>query len=185
MVTRPIKGTRPRSTDPARDAQWMYELQRSGKEMAELVMITDLLRNDLGRVCDYGSVQVPELVRLERFSQVQHLVSTIEGRIRSPLTHLEVLRSCFPGGSISGAPKRRALEVIAELEGHPRGLYTGAIGFFGFDGSSQWNIAIRTAVKQGRQISFHAGSGIVADSIPEREWEETLHKASGLLSAWS
>ena len=186
ITTRPIKGTRPRFPgDPERDAASARELPLCEKERAELLMITDLERNDLGQVCEFGSVQTPDLWRVEGFAQVYHLVSTVTGRLKPGISHAAAFRACFPGGSISGAPKRRALEVIAELEGHPRGLYTGAIGFFGFDGSSQWNIAIRTAVKQGRQISFHAGSGIVADSIPEREWEETLHKASGLLTAWS
>lgn len=186
ITTRPIKGTRPRFPgDPERDAASARELPLCEKERAELLMITDLERNDLGQVCQFGSVQTPDLWRVEGFAQVYHLVSTVTGRLKPGVGQAAAFRACFPGGSISGAPKRRALEIIAELEQHPRGLYTGAIGFFGFDGSSQWNIAIRTAVKHGCQISFHAGSGIVADSIPEREWEETLHKASGLLSAWS
>jgi para-aminobenzoate synthetase component 1 len=182
-LTRPIKGTRPRSTDPVRDAQWMYELQRSSKEMAELVMITDLLRNDLGRVCEYGSVQVPELVRLERFTQVQHLVSTIEGRIRRPLTHLDVLESCFPGGSITGAPKIRAMEIIDALEPVARGPYTGCLGYLGFNRESQLSITIRSAVTLNDRAWFHVGAGIVADSVPEAEYDETLAKASGLLRA--
>jgi para-aminobenzoate synthetase component 1 len=183
VLTRPIKGTRPRSTDPVRDAQWMYELQRSGKEMAELVMITDLLRNDLGRVCEYGTVQVPELVRLERFAQVQHLVSSIEGRIRSPLTHLDVLESCFPGGSITGAPKIRAMEIIDALEPVARGPYTGCLGYLGFNRESQLSITIRSAVIRDDRAWFHVGAGIVADSVPEAEYEETLAKAAGLLRA--
>lgn len=183
VVTRPIKGTRPRSTDPVRDAQWMYELQRSGKEMAELVMITDLLRNDLGRVCEYGSVQVPELVRLERFTQVQHLVSTIEGRIRRPLTHLDVLESCFPGGSITGAPKIRAMEIIDALEPVARGPYTGCLGYLGFNRESQLSITIRSAVTLNDRAWFHVGAGIVADSVPEAEYDETLAKAAGILRA--
>lgn len=183
VVTRPIKGTRPRSADPARDAQWMYELQRSGKEMAELVMITDLLRNDLGRVCDYGSVQVPELVRLERFAQVQHLVSTIEGRIRPELTHLEVLRSCFPGGSITGAPKIRAMEIIDALEPVARGPYTGCLGYLGFNRESQVSITIRSALTLGDRAWYHVGAGIVADSVPEAEYDETLAKAAGWMRA--
>ncbi len=182
-LTRPIKGTRPRSTDPVRDAQWMYELQRSGKEMAELVMITDLLRNDLGRVCEYGTVQVPELVRLERFTQVQHLVSTIEGRIRSPLTHLDVLESCFPGGSITGAPKIRAMEIIDALEPVARGPYTGCLGYLGFNRESQWSIVIRSALTLNDRAWFHVGAGIVADSVPEAEYDETLAKAAGFLKA--
>jgi para-aminobenzoate synthetase component 1 len=183
VLTRPIKGTRPRSADPVRDAQWMYELQRSGKEMAELVMITDLLRNDLGRVCEYGTVQVPELVRLERFAQVQHLVSSIEGRIRPSLTHLEVLRSCFPGGSITGAPKIRAMEIIDALEPVARGPYTGCLGYLGFNRESQLSITIRSALTLDDRAWFHVGAGIVADSVPEAEYDETLAKAGGLLRA--
>ncbi len=186
ITTRPIKGTRPRfPDDPIRDAASARELPLCEKERAELLMITDLERNDLGQVCEFGSVQTPDLWRVESFPQVYHLVSTVIGTLRPGIGHAAAFRACFPGGSISGAPKKRALEIIAELEKHPRGLYTGAIGYFGFDGSSQWNIAIRTAVQKDDEISFHAGSGIVADSIPEREWEETLHKASGILSAWS
>lgn len=186
ITTRPIKGTRPRfSDDLHRDAQSARDLLACDKERAELLMITDLERNDLGQVCEFGSVQTPDLWRVECFAQVYHLVSTVTGTLRPEINHAHAFRACFPGGSISGAPKKRALEIISELETHPRGLYTGAIGYFGFDGTSQWNIAIRTAVKHKDQICFHVGSGIVADSIPEREWEETLHKASGLLKAWS
>lgn len=183
IETRPIKGTRPRDPDPTRDAQLTYELQTSPKEMAELVMITDLLRNDLGKVCEYGSVQVPELVRLERFSQVQHLVSTVEGRLRSGVTHFAALASCFPGGSITGAPKIRAMEIIDELESVTRGPYTGCLGYLGFNRESQLNIAIRTAVCQPEAIHFHVGAGIVADSMPAAEYEETLAKARGFLAA--
>src|ERR1051325_5775962 len=141
IVTRPIKGTRPRSADPDRDAQLTYELQTSAKEMAELVMITDLLRNDLGRVCEFGSVQVPELVRLERYPQVQHLVSTVAGRLRPSLSHTLALAHCFPGGSVTGAPKIRALEIIDELEPVTRGPYTGCLGSLGFNRESQLSIA--------------------------------------------
>ncbi|HYF37710.1 MAG TPA: anthranilate synthase component I family protein [Prosthecobacter sp.] len=184
IATRPIKGTRPRfAADPARDAASARELLASPKERAELLMITDLERNDLGQVCEFGSVAVPELWKVESFAQVYHLVSTVTGKLRPEISHAEAFRACFPGGSISGAPKRRALEIIEELEPHPRGHYTGAIGYFGFDGESQWNIAIRTAVQTGSGISFHVGSGIVADSIPEHEWDETLHKAAGVLAA--
>jgi len=183
ILTRPIKGTRPRAHDPVRDAQLTYELQTSPKEMAELVMITDLLRNDLGRVCEYGSVQVPELVRLERYAQVQHLVSTVEGRLRSDVTHFAAFASCFPGGSITGAPKIRAMEIIDELENVARGPYTGCIGYLGFNRESQLNITIRTAVCQGEQVHFHVGAGIVADSIAAAEYDETLAKARGFLAA--
>lgn len=184
ITTRPIKGTRPRFIDdPARDSAAVHELTGSAKERAELLMITDLERNDLGQVCEFGSVAVPELWRVESFAQVFHLVSTVTGTLRPHVDHVDAFRACFPGGSITGAPKKRATEIIAELEPHPRGLYTGAIGWFGFDGRSQWSIAIRTAVQKGDEITFHTGSGIVADSVPEHEHEETLHKAAGILAA--
>ncbi len=181
--TRPIKGTRPRRADPTADEKSAFDLITSPKEVAELVMITDLERNDLGRVCDFGTVQVTELLALERYEQVFHLVSTVEGRLRAEVGHVEALRECFPGGSITGAPKRRAREIIAELEPAPRGLYTGAIGWFGFNGESQFNIAIRTVVIEGDRAHFHVGAGIVADSSPAHEWQETLDKASGILLA--
>ena len=179
IVTRPIKGTRPRSNDPLRDAQLSYELQTSAKEMSELVMITDLLRNDLGRVCEFGSIQVPELVQLERYSHVQHLVSTIEGRLRPGTTHLEAFTQSFPGGSITGAPKIRAMEIIDELEPVTRGPYTGALGYLGFNRESQLSIVIRTAICQPESTHFYVGAGIVADSQAEAEYEETLAKAAG------
>lgn len=181
--TRPIKGTRPRGADSTRDAQLAYELQTSAKEMAELVMITDLLRNDLGRVCEYGSVHVPELARLERFAQVQHLVSTVEGELRPALTHPEALAACFPGGSITGAPKIRAMQIIDELEPVVRGVYTGCLGYLGFNRESQLSIAIRTAMCLAGQVYFSVGAGIVADSLPEAEYAETLAKAAGFLAA--
>jgi len=183
IVTRPIKGTRPRATDATRDAQLAYELQTSAKELAELVMITDLLRNDLGKVCEYGSVQVPELAKLEKFAQVQHLVSTVEGRLRKDVTHFAAFAACFPGGSITGAPKFRAMEIIDELEPVARGPYCGAIGYLGFNRESQLSIAIRTAVCAAGRIHFNVGAGIVADSDPAAEYEETLAKAAGFLAA--
>ena len=183
ITTRPIKGTRPRSADPTRDAQLTYELQTSAKEMSELVMITDLLRNDLGRVCEYGSVQVPELVRLERYPQVQHLVSTVEGRLRDDVTHFAAFASCFPGGSITGAPKFRAMEIIDELEPVTRGPYCGCHGYLGFNRESQLSITIRTAVRQADRTHFHVGAGIVADSVAAAEYDETLAKARGFLAA--
>lgn len=179
--TRPIKGTRPRHSHPQRDAELAAELVASEKERAELLMITDLERNDLGKVCIPGSIKVPHLLQLETFPQVFHLVSTVDGTLRNDISHIQALKACFPGGSITGAPKKRAMEIIAQLEPVPRGIYTGAIGFFGYNGETQFNIAIRTAVKQDQEISFHVGAGIVADSIPKAEWEETLHKARGLL----
>jgi para-aminobenzoate synthetase component 1 len=183
IQTRPIKGTRPRSADATRDAQLTYELQTSAKEMAELVMITDLLRNDLGKVCEFGSVQVPELVRLERYAHVQHLVSTISGRLRAEQTHFSAFASCFPGGSVTGAPKIRAMEIIDQLEPVTRGPYTGAIGYLGFNRESQLNIAIRTAICQQGAIHFHVGAGIVFDSSAEAEYDETMAKAGGYLAA--
>ncbi len=183
IQTRPIKGTRPRDADPTRDAQLAYELQTSAKELAELVMITDLLRNDLGKVCEFGSVQTPELARLERFAQVQHLVSTVEGRLRAGVTHLAALAACFPGGSITGAPKFRAMEIIDELEPVTRGPYCGGHGYLGFNRESQLSITIRTAVCKNGFEHFNVGAGIVADSHPEAEYEETLAKAAGFLAA--
>ncbi|MHC1763276.1 MAG: aminodeoxychorismate synthase component I [Verrucomicrobiia bacterium] len=183
IVTRPIKGTRPRAVDPVRDAQLAYELQTSSKELAELVMITDLLRNDLGKICDYGSVQAPELVRLERYAHVQHLVSTVEGRLRGGHTHLAALASCFPGGSITGAPKIRAMQIIDDLEPVTRGPYTGVLGCLGFNAESALSIVIRTAICRLGTVHFHAGAGIVADSNAEAEYEETLAKAGGYFDA--
>jgi para-aminobenzoate synthetase component 1 len=183
VLTRPIKGTRPRSADPARDAQLTRELQTSAKEMAELVMITDLLRNDLGKVCEFGSVQVPELARLERYAQVQHLVSTVEGRLRPEVTHCSAFASCFPGGSITGAPKCRAMEIIDELEPVTRGPYTGALGYLGFNRESQLSIIIRAAICARHTAYFQVGAGIVADSDPAAEYEETLAKARGFFDA--
>jgi len=183
IVTRPIKGTRPRDGDATRDAQLAYELQTSTKELAELVMITDLLRNDLGKVCEYGSVQTPDLARLEKFAQVQHLVSTVEGRLRKDVTHFAALASAFPGGSITGAPKFRAMEIIDELEPVSRGPYCGCLGYLGFNRESQLSITIRTAVCKDGLAHFNVGAGIVADSNAGAEYEETLAKARGFLAA--
>ena len=181
--TCPIKGTRPRFHDPAADERSAIELMRSEKERAELLMITDLLRNDLGQVCAFGSVRVTDLLRLERYEQVFHLVSTIRGTLRPDISHIAALRACSPGGSITGAPKKRAREIIAELESAPRGLYTGAIGYFGANGESQFSMAIRTMTIENGGVSFKVGAGIVADSVPALEWQETLHKAAGILTA--
>jgi para-aminobenzoate synthetase component 1 len=179
ITTRPIKGTRPRAADATRDMQLAYELQTSPKELAELVMITDLLRNDLGRICEYGTIAVPDLVRLERYAHVQHLVSTVEGRLRPDVNHLAALAACFPGGSITGAPKIRALQIIDELEPVGRGPYTGCLGYLGFNGESQFSVLIRAAVCVDDSAHFYVGAGIVADSDPVAEYEETLAKAGG------
>lgn len=182
VITRPIKGTRPRDPDPVRDAQLGWELRRSEKENAELIMITDLLRNDLGRICDFGSIRVPDLMHLERFAHVQHLVSTIEGRLRPEVTHLDALAACFPGGSITGAPKIRAMEIIDELEPVARGPYCGCHGYLGFNHESQLSITIRTALIRDHMAWFHVGAGIVADSDPVAEFEETLAKSGGFMA---
>jgi anthranilate/para-aminobenzoate synthase component I len=180
VTTRPIKGTRPRDRDPLRDEQLAFELMTDPKELAELVMITDLERNDLGQICEYGSVVVTQLAQLERFAQVFHLVSTVEGHLRPEIDALAAVRACIPGGSITGAPKRRAREIIAELEPCPRGIYTGLIGYFDDSGDATFSLAIRTLVQEGEVLHFSTGSGITAGSVPAREYEETLHKAGGM-----
>jgi len=180
IETRPIKGTRPRFTDPHEDRRSAYDLQTSKKEIAELVMITDLLRNDLGQVCEYGSVEVAEMLQLETLAQVHHLVSTITGTLRPEIDTVTALSACFPGGSITGAPKKRAMEIISTLEKYPRGLYCGAIGWLGYNGESSLNIVIRTLIREGDTLTYQTGAGIVADSDPEKEYEETLHKATGI-----
>ncbi len=180
VETRPIKGTRPRFAHADEDRRSAYELQTSAKEISELVMITDLLRNDLGQVCEFGSVRVDEMLQLEAFEQVFHLVSTVRGEIRSELDAIDALAACFPGGSITGAPKKRACEIIAELEPVSRGLYCGAVGYLGYNRESQFNIAIRTLVRENGSLHYHVGAGIVADSSAAMEYEETLHKARGI-----
>lgn len=180
VETRPIKGTRPRFRDADEDVRSAVELRTSEKEVAELVMITDLLRNDLGQVCEFGSVEVSRMLQLESLAQVHHLVSTVRGTLRGGEDAVGALAACYPGGSITGAPKKRAMEIIAELEDAPRGIYCGAIGWLGFNGESQFNIAIRTLVRDGKKLSYHVGAGIVADSMPEAEYEETMHKGEGI-----
>jgi para-aminobenzoate synthetase component I len=181
VETRPIKGTRPRATDPDEDARLAESLRLSPKDRAENLMIVDLLRNDLGRVCATGSLQVPGLFEIERFARVHHLVSTVTGRLAAGRTALDLLRAAFPGGSITGAPKRRAMEIIEELEPHRRGVYCGAIGYLGFDGAMDTNIAIRTLIHSDGVVRCWAGGGIVADSDPESEYRETYDKAAPLL----
>ena len=180
VVTRPIKGTRPRGREPDEDARLANELRSSPKDRAELTMIVDLERNDLGRVCEYGTVVVQGPMKVESFAQVHHLVATVEGRIRPGAGPIDVVRAVFPGGSITGAPKIRAMEIIDELEPNRRGLYTGAIGYFSRGGASAFNIAIRTILVEGDRASFQVGGGIVADSEPEAEFEETLVKGRGM-----
>ncbi|MBX6312782.1 MAG: aminodeoxychorismate synthase component I [Isosphaeraceae bacterium] len=180
IITRPIKGTRPRGRTPEDDAHLAAELRCSPKDRAELTMIVDLERNDLGRVCRFGTVRVVDPLTVETFAQVHHLVATVEGRLRSGVGPIEIVRAVFPGGSITGAPKIRAMEIIDELEPTRRSLYTGAIGYFSRGGASAFNIVIRTLLVEGRRVSYQVGGGIVADSDPEAEYEETLHKGRGL-----
>jgi anthranilate synthase component 1 len=153
------------------------------KERAEHVMLVDLGRNDLGRVCEYGSVKVDRLMFVERYSHVMHIVSTIEGRLRNDLTAVDALRACFPAGTLSGAPKVRAMEIIDELEPSRRGIYAGAVGYVSLQGDMDLAIAIRTAVLRNGMLYAQVGAGIVHDSIPENEWRETLSKARAVLRA--
>ncbi len=181
VITQPIKGTRPRGTTPAEDEALKAELLTSAKDRAENVMIVDLLRNDLGRVCAYGSVRPTEVCKLETYPFVHHLVSEVRGRLRPGCDRIDLLRAAFPGGSVTGAPKVRAMEIIAELEPTVRGPYCGCLGYLGFDGTMDTNLLIRTLTLGGGWMQFPVGGGIVADSWPATEYEETLHKARGLL----
>jgi len=178
VTTRPIKGTRPRDVDPERDLALKRELERSPKDRAENLMIVDLLRNDLGKSCAIGSVTVPRLFEIESYASVHHLVSTVEGSLAHDRDALDLLRGCFPGGSITGAPKRRAMEIIEELEPNRRGVHYGAIGYLGFDGSMDLSVAIRTLVISGGTVRFWAGGGIVADSDADAEYQECLDKVA-------
>ena len=181
--TRPIAGTRPRGTTPEDDTMNSLELLLSEKERAEHIMLVDLARNDLGRVCVTGSVQVNELMALEAYSHVMHIVSDVAGRLARGRDAVDVIRAIFPGGTITGCPKIHCMQLLRALEPVARGLYTGSLGYLGFDGTMDLNIAIRTMVIQGAQLSFHVGAGIVADSDPTREYHETLAKAGALMSA--
>ncbi len=181
VETRPIKGTRRRAGHPRLDAELAAELQGSLKDRAENVMIVDLLRNDLSKNCELGSVKVPKLFEVESFATVHHLVSTVTGRLRRGRDAFDLLRGCFPGGSITGAPKLRAMQIIEELEPHRRGVYCGAIGYIGCDGNMDTSIAIRTLVYAGGAVRFWAGGGIVADSRLEDEYQETFDKAAAML----
>ncbi len=181
VQTKPIKGTRPRKLDSLEDQQQLENLSSSPKDRAENVMIVDLLRNDIGKNCRAGSVKVPELFAVESYATVHHLVSTITGVLDVDQHALDLLRSCFPGGSITGAPKIRAMEIIEELEPHRRGVYCGAIGYIGFNGNMDTNIAIRTLVTSAETIRCWAGGGIVNDSVMADEFQESFDKADALL----
>ena len=182
VETRPIKGTRPRAADPQTDRDLARSLAQSEKDRAENVMIVDLLRNDLGHVCRPGTVRVPHLFEVESFPTVHHLVSTVVGRLDRGRHAVDLLRAAFPGGSITGAPKIRAMEIIEELEPHRRGVYCGAIGYIGFDGGMDSNIAIRTLVYSDGMARFWAGGGVVIDSSAEAEYQETFDKAAAMLA---
>ena len=181
VETRPIKGTCPRGEHPIEDMMLAEALHNSTKDRAENLMIVDLLRNDLGKACAIGSIHVPELFKVESFARVHHLVSTVRGRLAQGENCASLLRACFPGGSITGAPKLRAMEIIEELEPHRRGVYCGSIGYLGFDGGMDTSIVIRTMVHARGMTRLWAGGGIVADSDADAEYRETYHKASALL----
>ena len=183
VETRPIKGTSPRGWTPRHDSALGEALSESEKDRAENIMIVDLLRNDLSKVCRDHTVEVPELCQIERYATVHHLVSTVVGRLRAGLGPVDLLRATWPGGSITGAPKVRAMEIIAELEPTRRSVYTGSVGYFSFGGAVDTNIAIRTFIVMRGRAYFQAGGGIVADSDPEREYDETLDKARGMVAA--
>jgi len=181
VETKPIKGTRPRKPDDAEDQQQIKNLEASSKDRAENLMIVDLLRNDIGKTCKSGSVKVPLLFDVESYATVHHLVSTVTGILADGQHALDLLKSCFPGGSITGAPKIRAMEIIEELEPNRRGVYCGAIGYIGFNGNMDTNIAIRTLVHSDNTIRFWAGGGIVNDSVAEEEYQESFDKAAAML----
>ncbi len=183
VVTHPIAGTRPRGADDAEDARLAEELKENEKECAEHTMLVDLGRNDIGRVCEYGSVKVVQFMGLERYSHVMHLVSRVEGRLREDLDRLDALAACFPAGTVSGAPKIRAMEIISDLEPARRGIYAGAIGYVDFAGNLDCCITIRTITMRDGMAHIQAGAGIVADSDPTAEFTETADKASALLRA--
>ncbi|MFA5347250.1 MAG: anthranilate synthase component I [Methanoregula sp.] len=183
VTTVPIAGTRPRGYDAHEDAQLAQELLKDPKELAEHTMLVDLARNDLGRVCRFGSVEVDEFMGIEKFSHVQHIVSTVNGILRDNLDCFDAFKSCFPAGTVSGAPKIRAIQIIEEEESQNRGLYAGAVGYIGFDRNLEFAIAIRTVIVRNDRAYVQVGAGIVADSIPENEWKETESKASAMLRA--
>jgi len=183
LITRPIKGTAPRGSNDFTDSRYKAQLWESEKDQAELMMIVDLERNDLGKVCEYGSVQVSELKTLESYSSVHHLVSTIKGDLRKEYDVFDALQAMFPCGSITGTPKLRAMERIDQLESSPRGVYTGSIGWVDFSGNAMFNVAIRTLVLQQQMLTFNVGGGIVMDSVAQKEYEETLHKGRAMVKA--
>ncbi len=183
VATHPIAGTRPRGANPVEDLALEEELRNDEKERAEHIMLLDLGRNDIGRVSQPGTVEVTQVMDVERYSHVMHLVSHVQGKLRHDLNQFDALRACFPAGTVSGAPKVRAMEIIAELERDKRGPYAGAVGYFSFSGNLDTAITIRTIVMTDGTASVQAGGGIVADSVPEREYEESMNKAQALIKA--
>jgi anthranilate synthase component 1 len=183
VTTVPIAGTRPRGKTPAEDEQFALDLLNDVKERAEHTMLVDLARNDLGRVCRFGSVEVSEFMTIEKFSHVQHIVSTVNGILKDNLDCYDAFRSCFPAGTVSGAPKIRAMQIIDEQESLPRGLYAGAVGYIGFDRNLDFAIAIRTVIVRDGTAYVQIGAGIVADSVPANEWTETENKAAAMIRA--
>jgi anthranilate synthase component 1 len=183
VTIRPLAGTRPRGRNEEDDEKLAAELLADPKERAEHIMLVDLGRNDVGRVARYGTVQLSDVMVVERYSHVMHICSNVTGRLREGKTAFDALRSCLPAGTLSGAPKVRAMEIIDELEPHRRGPYGGAVGYIDFSGNMDTCIALRTLVLKGQTAYLQAGAGIVADSVPAREREETLNKAMGLLRA--
>jgi len=183
ITTRPLAGTRPRSKDPEEDEKLKLEMLLDEKERAEHLMLVDLNRNDMGRVSKFGSVKVTELMSAEKYSHVQHIVSNVESEISPDKDGFDVVRSCFPAGTVTGAPKVRSMQIISELEHAPRGPYAGAVGYFDFTGNMDFAITIRSISVSGNRASIQAGAGIVADSVPEREFAETEHKMGAMLQA--
>jgi anthranilate synthase component 1 len=183
VITRPLAGTRPRGSSPEEDARLAAELKADEKERAEHIMLVDLGRNDVGRVAVPGSVTISDLMQVERYSHVMHLVTQVQGQLKPELNCFDALRACFPAGTVSGAPKIRAMEIIAELEPEKRGAYAGAAGYFSFSGNMDMAIAIRTMVMKNGTACTQAGCGVVYDSVPENEYRETLNKARALLAA--
>ena len=183
VTVRPIAGTRPRGSTQQEDERLAADLLADPKECAEHLMLMDLGRNDIGRVADTGSVKVTENMQIENYSHVMHIVSNVDGKLKSGLSAIDVLRATFPAGTVSGAPKVRAMEIIDELERSKRGVYAGAVGYLGFNGDMDLAIAIRTGVIKGGKLYVQAGAGIVADSVPKNEWIETENKAKALLKA--
>jgi anthranilate synthase component 1 len=182
-MVRPIAGTRKRGVNDEEDKQLADELMNDPKERAEHVMLVDLGRNDLGRVCEYGTVKVSRMMYIERYSHVMHIVSQVEGKLRGDMDAFDLLRATFPAGTLSGAPKVRAMEIIEELEGTRRGTYAGAVGYFSFDGSMDTCITIRSLLMRGDTLVLQAGAGIVADSDPTKEYEESINKARAVAVA--